>query len=72
MRQNEIKRAERLQQALGEGFMVWYDAGESGTTEILYNGQLIKRMRNSELMGALSITEIRQEALTAQGKSLLI
>lgn len=58
-RENEIKWANKLQQILGNGYEIRYDACDSGMTYCYYNGEIYKRVQNSEMCGNVNACEYR-------------
>jgi len=53
----ECELARRMQEALGEGYVVRYDDCESGMTRFYYNGYMYKQIRDGEM--TMNICEYR-------------
>lgn len=51
-RAQESARAMRLQEALGSGYRVEYDSGDSGLTRFYYNQNLYREVPNGEMSSA--------------------
>lgn len=54
-RQDGAKWAGKLQDILGSGYEIKYDAGDSGMTFCYYNGELYKQVENSAMRGNVNV-----------------
>lgn len=59
-RAEQIKWANLLEKALGEGYKVCYDECESCLTRVYYEGELVKEVPNEEMRGSLNVCDYRK------------
>lgn len=58
-RETESKWASKLQQVLGNGYEIDYDACESGMTFCYFNGKLYKRVPNDAMCGSINVNDYK-------------
>lgn len=58
-RQEQSEWATKLQNALGSGYEIKFDACDSGMTYCYYNGKLYKQVPNDEMCGSVNVIDYK-------------
>lgn len=58
-RAEQSKWASKLQKALGNGYDIRFDFGDSGMTFCYYNGKLYKQVENSSMCGSINVVDYK-------------